>query len=139
LTLGLILKKIGHNHKSMKQLAKKTLLKIFAFFPQRLPVGAESFNKFCDSIFAIYDIPDLPSYRNAIATMIMHLSPTTDRKATYYFAKSIRKAMANQVAYEIIQKLREDQKAEEQKQEATLKNEEATLVDDQTQKIQPTA
>lgn len=51
----------------------------------------------------------MPSYRHAIATMIMHLGPTTSRKSNYYFASSIRKAMANQIAYQVIQDLKADE------------------------------
>jgi len=82
----------------------------------QLPVGLSEFNAFCETIFTKYSLPDMPSYRNAVATMIMHLPQTEDKAALSFFAKSIRKAMANQVAYEVIQQIREDEKAKEKAQ-----------------------
>lgn len=76
------------------------------------------FETFCDSIFFTYDLPDLPSYRHAIASMIMHLGPTVAVKPKRFFALSVLKAMSNQIAYENIQKLKKQE--EEYHKEATL-------------------
>lgn len=46
--------------------------------------------------------------------MIMHLGSQTTFKSKYFFAKSIRKAMANQVAYEKIQEIKEEEKKSEE-------------------------
>ncbi len=79
------------------------------FLPSRLPLGMTEFDDFCTSIFKTYSLPDLPSYRHAIASMVMHLGPTTANKPKWFFAKSVRKAMANQIAYENIQKLKKQE------------------------------
>lgn len=93
-----------------------------SLFPSPLPTGMQEFDLFCDSIFATYDLPNNPSYRQAIATMIMHLSPTTFYKPKLFFAISVKKAMSNQIAYENIQILKQQEK---EKQEATQKAESA--------------
>lgn len=82
-------------------------------FPTRLPTGLDEFEKFTTNILTAYKIPDMPGYRQAIATMIMHLSPTTDKKSKLYFAKAVRKAQSNQIAYQVIQKIREEQEKTE--------------------------
>ena len=92
---------------------KRVLRKNFTgYFPKALPHGVTEFEHFCGYVFDTYGIPNLPSYREAVATMIMHLGPTVDTKAPHYFAKSIRKAMSNEVAYSYLQDRREEKKAE---------------------------
>jgi len=93
----------------MKQLIKKFLYRLRGYFPSRLPVGASDFHKFADSVFWTYNLPNLPSYRHAIASMIMHLGPQVESAPKRYFARTIKKAMANQVAYEVIQEIKEQQ------------------------------
>lgn len=110
--------------------------RFIGLFPHRLPIGKQDLQDFCTSLFAIYDIPDLPSYRNAIATMILHLPATVHKKAPHYFAKSVKKAQANQVAYEIIETLRKEEKLKQEEQsqpstESTVIN--AVAGDDQVQ------
>lgn len=80
------------------------------FFPEKLPIGMHEFDIFCEDLFATYCIPENDTYRRAVATMIMHLGPTTHKKAKYFFAKSIKKAQANEVAYQIIQDINDKEK-----------------------------
>lgn len=86
---------------------KQLLNKLKGMFPSKLPTGTADFDSWAVSIFTTYNLPDMPSYRNAIASMIMHLGPTTDKKPLLFFAKAVRKAQANQIAYEEIQKLKQ--------------------------------
>ena len=92
--------------KKLKKLAKK----LMCFVPQELPTGLSALDKYSDNIFDTWDLPALPSYRQAISSMIMNLGPTKHREAPYYFVKAVKKAMANQVAYEKIQQLRKEEK-----------------------------
>jgi hypothetical protein len=94
----------------MRQKALKMLKKVKFMFPHQLPsMGISELDQFSNEIFEVYDLPDLPSYRNAIASMIMHLGPAVAWKAPIYFAICVRKAMANQIAYEKIQQLKKDE------------------------------
>lgn len=89
---------------------KKIFAKLMGMIPGPLPhLGILSFDEFCNDIFTRYDLPDLPSYRNAIASMIMHLGPTCAYKSKFFFAVSVKKAMANQIAYEKIQQLKKEE------------------------------
>lgn len=87
-------------------------------FPSALPKGTKEFEAFSSSIFETYHLPNLPSYEHAIATMIMHLGPQIDRLPKSYFARSIRKAMANEVAYSKLQEIREIEKKKEEDKKA---------------------
>lgn len=55
----------------------------------------------------------MPSYRHAIASMILHLDTLITHKPKRFFAKAIRKSMANQVAFEKIQLLKDKPEAQE--------------------------
>lgn len=90
------------------------LRQFLGLFPTKLPKGLEEFEVFAKDIFDLYDIPDFPSYRQAIATMVMHMPPTTHRKSKHHFMRAIRKAQANQVCYEVIQQIREEEKKQQQ-------------------------
>lgn len=96
--------------------------RIYDLFPRRLPIGRAEFDDYCSFLFLVHNLPDLPSYRNAVATMVMHLGPTVSRKAPYYFVTSIRKAQANEVAYAVIQEMRALEKQKQAEETATLKS-----------------
>ncbi len=72
-----------------------------------------------NSLTETYNLPTLASYKQAVASSIMHLPPTVSQKAPSFFASTIRKAMANQIAYNIIEEVRAQEKAEQIKQAAT--------------------
>lgn len=98
----------------MKEKLKHAYLRIKGLFPHALPQGMKELEDFIAVIFETYNIPNMASYRQAVATMIMHLGPTTHQKAPYFFAKSIKKAAANQIAYEMIQLIRDNENAKQQ-------------------------
>lgn len=94
----------------MNKLVEKSIkMKKFvrSFFPVKLPTGLLEFNQFSSNIIETYNLPNLPSYKHAIASMIMHLGPTTFYKSPRFFAISVKKSMANQTAYEMIQIIKE--------------------------------
>lgn len=97
----------------MAEKLKKLWTKFVFMFPHQLPVGEMAFIDYCDKLFLTYDLPNLASYHHAVATMIMNQSPVTDSIPPCMFAKSIRKAMANEVAWARLQALKEEQKAQE--------------------------
>lgn len=96
--------------------------------PSELPRTIPEFDLFFESICETYNIPKLPSYKHAVASMIMHLGPLETHKAKHFFVKSIRKAQANEISYAIIQDVKK-QEAEAQKKahEDAKINSEATI------------
>lgn len=102
-------------------LFKQIKLKLRLLFPIHLPYnGMTEFEEFYQLILSTYKLPDYPSYKQAIATMVMHLEPTESKKHISFFGRALKKSMANQVAYEVIDLIREADKTKKQqlKQEA---------------------
>lgn len=95
---------------SSRSYRSKLLYQLFGYFPHRLPVGEEGFEKFYERICFTYDFPHHPAVKNAIATLIMHLGPTCQSQSPFYFAKSVRKSQANQVAFDVLQRLKAENK-----------------------------
>lgn len=99
--------------KTIKNLLKRAKYR----FSHRLPIYEEQLEPFIKNIFDTYSLPDHPTYRHAIATAILHMPSERDRMPISYFAKSIRKAMASQISYNLLVKLKEQEEAK--KLEAT--------------------
>lgn len=91
----------------------KNAYKVCHLFPKKIPIGTKSFESLYQQIITTYDFPDNSSYKQAMATMVMHLGPTKDSIAPRFFVKSIRKSMANQIAYAVIEQCREAHKQEQ--------------------------
>lgn len=84
-----------------------------AFFPSQLPQGMKEFKAFSDSIIDLYNFPkDNDGYVNMIATMIQHFDRTVSAVSKYNFSRLMRKAVANEVAYYVIQDLKLKKKQE---------------------------
>jgi hypothetical protein len=99
----------------------QTLKRIRHLFPSPLPKSQEAFDALCNELFETYEIPNKPSYKHAVASMIMHLNTTKASMPLRYFVDSIRKAQANEIAYNVIQTIRDEDK--KQQQEAINQNE----------------
>lgn len=82
------------------------LNKLRSLIPTKIPTGKTELEAWIDRVLGDNKLPVLDSYRHAIATMILHLPPTQHKVATSTFVASVKKAMANQVAYDIIQDIK---------------------------------
>jgi hypothetical protein len=101
----------------VKQKLKNHAKRILGFFPQRLPDGMTAFKNWGEDILEIYGLPNEADYMHALATMIMHLGPTIHRKPPFYFFRSIKKTQANQIAYAVIQAIKEEKRQQKELQE----------------------
>lgn len=116
----------------------KLLKKLKGRFKTKLPTHVEELDQYVKDLFEIYELPDDPSYRQAVYSLIMHVPPTEDKASMSHFAKAIRKAMANQVAYLKIEELRKQAKAEataKEQQEVTPQTESPSGQSVQDQKV----
>lgn len=98
------------------------LKRIRGMFPEPLPSGPMEFDQWCADIFDIYGLPDHADFRHALASMILHQNSNVDAMPKRFFVKSIKKAMANQVAFKKLEEYRDQDKkklAEQPKPEAT--------------------
>lgn len=87
-----------------------------------LPVGFEEFEEWSDRIISGTLLPaDADSQKFALASMLMHLPPTTDHETDGYFIKALRKSAVNQIAHAKMQMLKEKAKAKLEEQKTELK------------------
>lgn len=77
---------------------------------ESIPLGLTDFNAFSADVLRIYEIPDMPSYRHAIATMVMHMGEAQVKIRKRDVALRLKKAMANQIAYAVIEQIRNEEK-----------------------------
>lgn len=91
---------------------------IRAFFPSPLPQGMTEFKAYAESIIKLYEFPHEDGYVNMIATMIQHVPSHIDQVPKRHFKKLMRKAVANEVAFYVIQDLKLQQKKKQDAQQA---------------------
>lgn len=94
----------------MKKKLKSLLQKLLGFIPVRQPIGRTEFDLFANRVFSVYSLPDLPSYRSALSAMILQEKSFT--KSIRSYAIAIRKAQANETAYQIMQEIRQQEKVQ---------------------------
>lgn len=101
----------------------KMYQKLAQCFPTKLPITQDQLNSLINDVLSVNGLPNDPTYHHAIASAVMHLGPITHSKSKRYFAKSVRKSIANQVAFEKIQFLREEEKKQRAQSEVTPQEE----------------
>jgi hypothetical protein len=92
--------------------------------PRPLPMGRQEFEVWSDRIISGAMIKaDVPSLKFALAEMIMHLKPTDSHCNDAHFIHSLRKGAANQVAFAMMEEIRDARKKAlaEQDEAAKLK------------------
>ena len=96
---------------------KKLLRLAKSFFPTSLPKGVTEFHAWADDIIDLSGAPDNDSVKFALATNILHASPTAAIKPKFHYILLMKKAMANQVASHIINetKARQENEREEER------------------------
>ncbi len=104
--------KLGQYFAKLRAKAKKHRAIKQGLKPHKLPSGMAEFESFVQKIFTTYDFPDLPSYRETIASMIMHLQPQVHEAPLSYFEVSIKKAQANETCFFVLQELKRKAKEE---------------------------
>ncbi len=85
--------------------------------PQPLPMGVQEFHIWSDRIISGALVKADPKSLN-LAEMIMHLKPTESHCPDIYFIHALRKGAANQVAYAMMEEIRNERKAALAAQEA---------------------
>jgi len=90
---------------------KKTIRKILALIPTKLPIGVEAFNTWSDDILDLYDMPNNDSTKFAIAVSVLHLKSTDAYVPKHYFGNILLKGAASQIANSIMIDCKERQAA----------------------------
>lgn len=79
-----------------------------AHIPSALPRSKEAFNVWFEELTEVFNLPNGSDYKQAVATCIMHLPELQSHKSMAHFARAIRKSMANQIAYNVIDGIRKE-------------------------------
>lgn len=88
----------------MKNKVKRVLRLLYSYIPTNLPQSGLAMDAFILDVLDLAQLPDNSSFRTAIATQIMHLSPESAKSTKRSFIVALRKAVSNQLAYEVIQR-----------------------------------
>lgn len=84
-----------------------------------VPVTTDEFNALCEGVFKEHGYPDKPGYRHMVASLILHLPDDAVEVCRKKVAAQIKKAQANEVAFFMIQKAKEEIEAQQKELEAT--------------------
>lgn len=108
---------------------KKLINQIRGFFPSRVPAGLTEYNAWIKSITDTYECPgNERSIRFVLSSLLMRLAPAEAYKSKWYFACSLKRTAAAQVAVYEQERIKEEQRAEQlaaQQAEATATEEAA--------------
>ena len=97
----------------------RTLGYVVGFYPVPLPKIGTEFKPFCDRVFRLYDLPNEPSYYEAVGTAILHLKPPHRHRATpHFFAQVVMRTMANHTAFNMIRAIKADEQKTQKLAEA---------------------
>lgn len=92
---------------------KRRLFWMRGFLPIQLPTDSPALERLFSYLFFTYEFPDYPSYRQAVCAKILHTKEGVITITGYTFYKLIKAAQAKQVAYEIVDKMRIEEKAQQ--------------------------
>lgn len=119
------------NVKALFNKFSKFLKRLFAFVPNRLPIGTQEFNSWCADLFSTYpEFPDNDSTRGALAIMITQLKPQDAYKSKRYFGLSMRVAAAKEIAGNFYHEKKMEYKARAEAEAAAKKLAEVQTVAD---------
>lgn len=92
---------------------KKLIKQILGALPSQVPQGLAEFEAWMASIIEIYTPPGNDrSIRFVLSSLLMRLGPSEAYKSKLYFANSLKRAAASQVAVYIQEVIKEQQRAE---------------------------
>ena len=72
---------------------------VASYFPSKLPDSVKTHEDWAGSILKLGGYPDNDSFRNAIATQLLHLNTDTHYASKQHFIRTIRRGIVNQVAW----------------------------------------
>lgn len=101
---------------------KRIRMVVAAFIPTPLPQNGLELESWLQSILEIAGLPNNDSFQQAVCTHLMHLGTTTAYKPKLFFILAIRKAVANQVAYERIDQIRQQSKKDSSEKAPSTEN-----------------
>lgn len=124
----------------MKAVLNKLKRKVRMFkagFKTPLPKGVAEFHAWADDIIDLAGAPNNDSVKFMLASAIPHTGPQDGVKAKKFFVLTLQKAMANQVAYGVIQELKAQQEARQKAEVEAASRAEAINVESEVHTDKP--
>jgi hypothetical protein len=84
------------------------LIWLNSFIPEKLPQGMTEFNRWVDEISHLSGLPLNDKLRKVISQLIISLPPQVAYVKKRYIVTTIQKAAANQVAFEMLRTIPEE-------------------------------
>jgi hypothetical protein len=100
----------------MKKHVKRAIQYTAALFPSALPQTNAAYEAWADDVLALASLPLNDSFKQALATQVLHLGPTTAYKSKFYFILGLKAAVSKQAAYGVVDAIRQKEKAERESQ-----------------------
>ena len=88
---------------------KRLVRHALSFIPTKVPTGITEFHAWAEDIIDLAGAPKNDSVKFSIAAMVPHSNSQDAYKPKRYYVLTLMKAMANQVAYAIVQELKTKQ------------------------------
>jgi len=102
----------------MSQKLRKMLLTAKSFIPERLPQSESAVLSFIDEVCELGALPNNNSFKQAIATALMHVGQDSTHVTKRSLLNSLRRQILNQASYNILQIIKDEEKAAK---DATIK------------------
>jgi hypothetical protein len=98
---------------SYKTNIKKVTGFIRGLFPQRVPQGLTEFSSLIDALISTYNPPmERRSVEFTVATLLQRLNPTQAYVSQFFYYRSLTRGAAAQVAFYVMDDIKNKQKAE---------------------------
>lgn len=102
--------KLSLKVQNLIQRLSKLFIWLNSFIPEKLPQGMTEFGRWVDEISYLSGLPNNDKLRKVISQLIVSLPPQMAYVKKRFIVKTIQKAAANQVAFEVISLIDEQQK-----------------------------
>lgn len=89
-----------------------------ALFATKLPETPAEHESWASEIIKLGKFPDNDSFRHALATQILHLPPNILKQSKMWFVKNLKRSIANQTAFQVIQQTKGKDGSQEKSTEA---------------------
>lgn len=122
--------------------ARLLILRLFSYIPTQIPVGMTAYQAWSGSVIELIGpIATKDDLDFCIAAEVMRTKPEDNYKPKNYFVKRVRAGASKQLAGAVFTRIREEQKAEQEKLKAAeaAKQAEATALKAVDEKAQSNA
>jgi hypothetical protein len=97
----------------MKAKLKRAWKVLNSYIPKQLPQSEAAAQAWCTEVLEVAGLPDNASFRIAIYSMVLHLSSKATKASQQGFIQQLRRSIANQSCYNLMDELKRQEKQKE--------------------------